>query len=305
MKPILCLTGPTAVGKSNLALQIAKRLNCRIISADSMQIYKGLDVGTAKPSKEEQSEVKHELIDILAPDQSYNSFLYKQDATGIVSRLGCETPFVVGGTAFYMDSLLYSLDFTYNRESEIIRERLWKLYEQKGADELHKMLEEKDSDSAEKIHKNNVKRVIRALEIAESGQKMSDGKGVNRQKDYDYMLFALNASREKLYERIDKRVDLMIYNGLIDEVKDIYEKYPNKSLQSLQAIGYKETIMYLEGEISLSDCVELIKKNSRNYAKRQITYLKRMNPEWIDAEKGEDFLSDYIIEKYQKYSQKY
>lgn len=301
MKPILCLTGPTAVGKSKLALQIAKLLNTRLISADSMQIYKGLDVGTAKPSIAEQKSVKHEMIDILLPNQSYSSFLYKQDVNKILDTMTDEIPFVVGGTAFYIDSVLYKLDYNYNQDSEKTREELWAYYNKHGADSLHKLLEDIDSASSERIHKNNVKRVIRALEIAKNGQIMSEGYG-NREKEHDFVLFALNLPREKLYERIEQRVDEMIRDGLIDEVRTVYDKYKDKNLQSMQAIGYKEVITYLDGGATLNETIELIKKNSRNYAKRQITYLKRMNPIWLDAEVDIDSLCAEITENYEKYS---
>lgn len=304
MRTILCLTGPTAVGKSQLALQVASKLRCRIISADSMQIYKGFDVGTAKPSTEEQMKIKHEMIDVVEPTESYSSFNYKQAVSGIISDMNDnEVPFVVGGTAFYIDSLLYKLDFDYTQESEQLRIELWKYYDEHGVDALHELLLNEDRVSAEKIHKNNVKRVIRALEIARSGKRRYDNSN-GREKEHEYVLFALNMPRNELYERINQRVDGMMNCGLLDEVSRLYLSYHDKSLQCMQAIGYKELIEYIDGNISLQDAIELIKKNSRNYAKRQITYLKRMNPVWLDAKGDIDDLTCEIIEKYRNYSQK-
>lgn len=301
--PILILTGPTAVGKSDLALVIAEQLRTPIISADSMQIYKSMNIGTAKPSIDEQARVKHLLIDIVEPNAAFSGYLYKEAAEEAIRGLNVgQVPFLVGGTAFYIESLLFPLDYRADANTQELRDRLWTFYEINGVDALFQMLEEKDEAASKAIEKNNVKRVIRALEIMlSSGVKLSE-RTRSREPRYNNLIFAVNLEREALYRRINQRVDKMLAGGLVDEVESIYAKYKNRSLQSLQAIGYKEIIAYLEGEISLEKAKEDIKQHSRNYAKRQLTFIKRLKPIWLDAQSGIEENSKSIILKYNEYS---
>ncbi|MEG1527691.1 MAG: tRNA (adenosine(37)-N6)-dimethylallyltransferase MiaA [Clostridia bacterium] len=300
MKPLLIIAGATAVGKSSLALELAKTLNSDIVSADSMQIYRGLDIGTAKPSKEEQRAVKHHLIDIVNPDETFNSFLYKEKVEELFkSNAYGEVPLFVGGTGFYYDCLLRSLDFKFDESSSQIREELLEYYNNFGKDALFAKLEEVDPESAKLIHKNNIVRVIRAIEIASSGVRLSS-RTRNKNTNYPYIMFTLDMDRAKLYDRINSRVDNMIANGLVEEVESIYNYYNrNKELQALQAIGYKEIIEYIEGAISKKDTIELIKQRTRNYAKRQITFFKRFdNVITLDANLDITILIDKIYSYY-------
>ncbi len=299
MKPILGILGPTAVGKSRLALELAQKLNTEIISADSMQIYKGFDIGTAKPTKEEQSIVKHHLIDIVNPNESFSSYLFKKEAEKILQDFERRDliPLIVGGTGFFFKNLLYQFDFEEGSDTDKVRENLMQLKDKNGTDYMFSLLRNIDPQSAEIIHPNDIKKVLRALEIYyTTGRTKSSGQ--NKQKPrYSYKLFVLNRSREDLYNRINMRVDKMLEKGLVDEVYSIYKTIPPNS-QSLQGIGYKELIAYFNGECDLSQSIELIKQHSRNYAKRQITFYKKMDAFWLDATLSTNELIRQILEIY-------
>ncbi len=299
MKPILGILGPTAVGKSRLALELAQKLNTEIISADSMQIYKGFDIGTAKPTKEEQSIVKHHLIDIVNPNESFSSYLFKKEAEKILQDFERRDliPLIVGGTGFFFKNLLYKFDFEEGSDTDKVRENLMQLKDKNGTDYMFSLLRNIDPQSAEIIHPNDVKKVLRALEIYyTTGRTKSSGQN-NQKPRYSYKLFVLNRSREDLYNRINMRVDKMLEKGLVEEVHFIYKTIPPNS-QSLQGIGYKELIAYFNGECDLSQSIELIKQHSRNYAKRQITFYKKMDAFWLDATLSTNELIRQILEIY-------
>ena len=299
MKPILGILGPTAVGKSRLALELSQKLNTEIISADSMQIYKGFDIGTAKPTKEEQSIVKHHLIDIVNPNESFSSYLFKKEAEKILQDFERRDliPLIVGGTGFFFKNLLYQFDFEEGSDTDKVRENLMQLKDKNGTDYMFSLLRNIDPQSAEIIHPNDIKKVLRALEIYyTTGRTKSSGQN-NQKPRYSYKLFVLNRSREDLYNRINMRVDKMLEKGLVEEVHFIYKTIPPNS-QSLQGIGYKELIAYFNGECDLSQSIELIKQHSRNYAKRQITFYKKMDAFWLDATLSTNELIRQILEIY-------
>lgn len=282
MKPLLIITGATATGKSDIAMLLAKKLKTDIISADSAQIYKGLCIGTAKPSAQQQEEVTHLLIDIISPLESFSSFEYTKLCEEAIVTCGQEgIPLIVGGTGFYIESLLYPLDFPKSDDEEY-RKELWDFFQKFGEKALHDKLYDLDHAAAQRIHQNNVVRVIRALEILKSGYKISEYTR-QRQARYPYMLFQIDLPREVLYKKINDRVDNMFANGLAEEVKQLYEKYEDDKLQSLQAIGYKEIIEHLNGKCTLEQAKENIKQNTRNYAKRQLTFFKRLKPVVIEG----------------------
>ena len=299
MKKLLIICGPTAVGKSDLALKLAKILNTQIISCDSMQVYKTMDIGTAKPDKNEQELIKYNLIDIVNPDTEFSVFDYVSLCKDTIETFNKKNmiPLIVGGTGLYIRSLLFSYDFADSNKNEKTRQKLIDEVKTYGNEYLYKKLQEVDSESAKVLHQNDTKRIIRALEIFyETGVKKSETASQHK-SDYDYLLIGLKQDREKLYEKINLRVDLMMQNGLLTEVKKLYEKY-GKNHQSMQAIGYKELISYIEGEYSLDFAVDKIKQYSRNYAKRQITYFKTMpGIAWLDAD--DENLSKKVIDLYQ------
>ena len=286
MKTIVGITGTTSVGKSAVAVQLAKLLNTEVISADSMQIYKGMDVGTAKITADEMMNVPHHMIDIVEPNCNYSSFLYQRDASRIINSMQT-TPIVVGGTGFYFDSLLYPPEFGDGSAER--RQQLQKLLETEGLPTLQEILRNLDEEAYTAIDRQNPKRVIRAIEIAESGMLRSQGQGkINPQ--YNLILFVLQRDRQSLFAQIDKRVDEMIANGLIDEVKSLVDKYGYCDTSAFSAIGYKEIIEYLQGKVTVEQAIEKIKLNTRHYAKRQITYYKKMNvKEYIDVENKSSF----------------
>jgi len=294
-KPLILICGPTGVGKSDLAVKLAHSLNGEIISADSIQVYKGLDIGSAKVSKEEMDGIPHYLIDILKPDEEYGVYLFKEKAIEAISKIysNGHIPIVVGGTAFYIQALLYGIDFTEEKDSDhsYRDELLSSISDEESKLSLYNRLKEIDPVYASSLHFNNVKRVARALEyIHHTGRLFSEynEEQSKRESDYNFIYFALNDDRDKLYEKINKRVDMMIENGLIDEVKGLLSKGYSRDLNSLSSIGYKEICSYLAGELELRDAVNLIKQNSRHYAKRQLTWLRRYDKiRWIN-------LSEYL-----------
>lgn len=299
---LFILIGPTAIGKTDLSIDLAKKLNAEIISADSMQIYKYMDIGTAKVTKDEMDGVPHHLIDFIYPDEEYSVSDYQRDATKLIAEINSRDrlPMVVGGTGLYINSLVYNLNFAKVPPDEEYRLELEGLADRYGDNYLHSMLKEIDEKSSLSISKNDRKRIIRALEVYKVTGKTMSQHNENFRKEvdkYNLTMICLNMDREKLYERINRRVDIMIEAGLVDEVKAILEKGYDKNLVSLKGIGYKEIIMYLDNEISLDQAIEKIKQGSRNYAKRQLTWFRRdKRIKWINKDDFESFneLSQYI-----------
>ncbi len=288
--PMIILTGPTAVGKTDLSIQLAKAMNGEIISADSMQVYRHMDIGSAKVTPEEMDGVPHHLIDVLEPEEEFNVVVFqklaKEALTGIYERE--HIPIIVGGTGFYIQALLYDIDFTENDGDTTIRRELEKLAQTQGAGCLHQMLQEIDPESAAAIHQNNVKRVIRAIEFyRQTGKKISLHNEQEREKQspYQFLYYVLDTDRKTLYERIDRRVDLMMEHGLVDEVKHLADMGCTRDMVSMQGLGYKEILDYLSGEISLEEAVYILKRDTRHFAKRQITWFKReRDVRWLELE---------------------
>lgn len=279
-KPLIILTGPTAVGKTKASIGLAKAIGGEIISADSMQVYRHMDIGSAKITKEEMVDVPHYLIDVLEPEEEFHVVRFQQMAKAAMADIYSrgKIPIIVGGTGFYIQALLYDIDFTENEGDSVYREKLEALAKEKGAAYLHGELAMVDPKSAEEIHANNIKRVIRALEFYhQTGQKISEHNERERQKEspYQFCYFVLNDRRECLYERIDQRVDQMIRNGLVQEVQTLKERGCTKQMVSMQGLGYKEIFSYLEGDCSLEEAVYIIKRDTRHFAKRQLTWFKR------------------------------
>lgn len=294
---LFILIGPTAIGKTKVSVELAKILNGEILSADSMQIYKYMDIGTAKIKKEEMEDIPHYLIDIVSPDEEFTVSNYKENAKKIISKINSKgkLPMVVGGTGLYVNSLIYDLNFTKVPSDIRIREELDSLANKYGNEFLHSKLEKIDKVSAEKIYANDRKRVIRAIEIYKMTGKPMSIHNENFRKpnnEYNLTMIGLNMDRKKLYDRINTRVDLMFQEGLIDEVKSLLSMGYTKELVSMKGIGYKEVIMYLDGSITLDESMEMIKKGSRNYAKRQLTWFRRNEMiNWINIDDFSDFNS--------------
>lgn len=295
---LIIICGPTASGKTALAVELAKKLNSKVISADSLYVYKGLDVGTAKPTNEELCGIEHYMIDICDTCDTFSVGDYKEIAKPILQNLMLENiiPIVCGGTGFYINSLIYNLSYGESKANLQTRELYMKLAEEKGNLEVYKILQQKDPETALKLHHNDLKRVVRALEILDSGKKKSDIND-DMKPIYNYKAFCIDYPREILYERINKRVDVMFENGLVDEVKSLINSGYDRSFQCMQGIGYKEVLDYLDGLFDLEKCKELIKLNTRHYAKRQITFFKKLpNLVYLKPDKIEN-LVDRIIEQ--------
>lgn len=299
---LFILTGPTAIGKTELSIDLARELKGEIVSCDSMQIYKHMDIGTAKVTKEEAAEIKHHMVDLVEIDEEYTVADYRRDASEIISNLNNEgkLPIVTGGTGLYINSLVYELNFAQVAPDEELRSRYESIAESKGNDYLHDLLREIDLNSAKKIHPNDVKRVIRALEIYElTGKTMTEySKGFRKENDkYNLAMVCLDMDREKLYERINYRVDLMLEDGLIEELEKILDMGYDKDAIALQGIGYKEIISYLEGDISLEKAINDIKQGSRNYAKRQLTWFRRdKRMKWFNKDDYIDRPDDLLLD---------
>lgn len=280
-KPLIILTGPTAVGKTELSIGLAKAVGGEIISADSMQVYKYMDIGTAKITKSEMSGVPHFLVDELMPDDEFNVVIFQKKAKAYMEEIydRGHIPILVGGTGFYIQSVLYDIDFEAEDDDMSCRRDLEaKAKEPDGAKLLHEMLSAVDAQAALEIHENNVKKVIRALEFYhKTGQKISEHNKIQREKQspYNFMYFVLEHDRQVLYERIERRIDMMLENGLIDEVKRLLAMGYTKSLVSMQGLGYKEIIDYLEGRTTLEEAVYILKRDTRHFAKRQLTWFRR------------------------------
>lgn len=287
--PLIILTGPTAVGKTDLSIKLAHDIDAEIISADSMQIYTHMDIGSAKVTKEEMNEIVHHMIDEVDPNFSFSVSEFQERADKYIENIDKKGKkvLITGGTGLYLNSLIYNMDFAKSDSNNELREELRLELEEKGIDYMHNKLKDLDEDAASRIHKNNTKRVIRALEVCLSGKKMNDFSNDLRFNDkYDPIIIVLNRERAHLYERINKRVNIMIEQGLVDEVKKLINMGYSKDLISMQGIGYKEIIKYLDGEYSYNEAIEIIKRDSRRYAKRQITWFKRYeDAKWYDLDK--------------------
>ena len=299
--PIIILTGPTAVGKTDLSINLAKKINAEIISADSMQIYEYMDIGSAKVDFDEMDGIKHYLIDEVKPDYPFSVSEFQQRANRYIKQITDKGKKVIvtGGTGLYLNSLIYNMDFAKNDANNILRDQLAKELEEYGIDYMHNKLKELDEESANRIHKNNTKRVIRAIEVALSGNKMNDfSSDLKFNENYEPIIIILNRDRQHLYERINKRVDIMFEKGLVDEVKNLLNLGYTKDMISMQGIGYKEIIKYLDKEYTFDEAKEIIKRDSRRYAKRQLTWFRRYeNAKWYDLDKYDDLnlLKDEII----------
>ena len=289
-KPLIVLTGPTAVGKTSLSISLAKAVNGEIISADSMQVYKGMDIGSAKIRKEEMQGVTHYLVDILEPEEEFHIVKFQELAKAALEEIYAKgkIPILVGGTGFYIQAVTRDIDFTQAEQETSYREELEQFAQEKGAEYLHEKLREVDSKSAENIHANNVKRVIRALEFYhQNGTPISEHNEEQKQQTSPYNLayFVLTAPREILYERIDRRVDQMMEEGLLEEVKSLRERGCHRGMVSMQGLGYKEILAYLEGEYPLEEAVRILKRDTRHFAKRQLTWFRReQDVIWVDKE---------------------
>ena len=299
-KPLLILTGPTAVGKTALSVKAAKRFGGEIISADSMQVYRGMDIGSAKVTREEMDGVPHHLIDVLDPGEAFHVVRFKgmaQAAMNGIHERG-HLPILTGGTGFYIQALLYDIDFTENDADPSYRERLESLAKERGASYLHGLLRERDPGAAAEIHENNVKRVIRALEFYEkTGKPISEHNQTEREKEspYRFAYVILNRDRAELYRRIDLRVDAMLEKGLLDEVKRLKAMGLTKDMVSMQGLGYKELFAYLDGEMDYGEAVRILKRDTRHFAKRQLTWFKReRQTDWLslDGKTEEDALTE-------------
>lgn len=307
-KPLIVIGGPTACGKTGFSIKLAKEIGGEIISADSMQVYRYMDIGTAKVTPEEADGVPHYLIDEFEPDEEYNVMLFQQKAKAYMEEIWAKgkIPILVGGTGFYINALLYDNDFTETENDTSYREECYKLAEEQGAEVLYERLKEIDPAYAEIIHANNVKRVTRALEYHYlTGQKFSEHNAEQKEKDtpYDAAVIILSMEREKLYARIEQRIDLMMEQGLLAEVQGLLEKGYTPDLVSMQGIGYKEFLPYYKGECTLEEAVTQLKTNTRRFAKRQLTWFRRqIDGLWVEMDKktAEEALSEvltYVKEK--------
>lgn len=287
-KPLIVLTGPTAVGKTKLSISLAKAVGGEIISADSMQVYRGMDIGSAKIRPEEMCGVPHYLIDVLEPDEEFHIVKFQELAKSAMKKIYASgnIPILTGGTGFYIQSVVKDIDFTKNIESSGIRKKWETFAAEKGAQALHKELQKVDEKSAQTIPAGNVKRVVRALEFYEvSGKTIYEHNEEQKAKEspYNYAYFVLNDERSLLYERIGKRIDEMLENGLVAEVRALKEKGFHRGMVSMQGLGYKEILDYLDGTVTLEEAVEILKRDTRHFAKRQLTWFRR-EPEvtWIN-----------------------
>ncbi len=303
MKKVLIIAGPTAIGKTALSVNLAHRLNGEIISADSMQIYKKMNIGTAKATSEEMDGIPHYLIDFVDPFDNYSASEYRTDALNAINEIHDKNklPIVAGGTGLYINSILYEMDFGNKISDDNLRVKYQKIADEQGGEALHKILAHKDEDAAKIIHPNNIKKVIRALEINDlTGENIKNfSNDPVKNKDYEFILIGLTMNRTKLYARINKRVDIMLENGLIEEVDNLKKIGLNGSYQSMQGIGYKEVLKYLSGEYDHEILVKTLKLNSRRYAKRQLTWFRRYEDlKWINLDKFSKLedLTDYVCE---------
>ncbi len=300
-QPLIILTGPTSVGKTALSIALAKAVNGEIISADSMQVYKYMDIGTAKIRPEQMQGIPHYLIDELEPEEEFNVVRFQQLSKIYMKQIYAKNkiPILVGGTGFYIQSVLYDIDFSGNETDNSYRILLEQLGKDMGPEYLHAMLAKADPKSAGAIHPNNIKRVIRALEYLKlTGDMISEHNEEQRRKEspYNFCYFVLNRDRAELYETINQRVDEMISEGLVEEVKNLVAKGCTRDLVSMQGLGYKEILSYLEGEYPLETAIDILKRDTRHFAKRQLTWFKREREVvWVDKDR---FSSDSDVLQY-------
>lgn len=304
--PLVVLTGPTAVGKTRLSLSLAQAVDGEIISADSMQVYRHMNIGSAKIRREEMQGIPHHMIDILEPWESFHVAYFKQRSLECMAEIyeRKHIPIITGGTGFYIQALLRDVDFTDEQEDREYRERLEKLADEHGEEYLHDRLKEVDPAAADEIHANNKKRIIRALEFYHlTGRCISEHNRLERQKEsaYNSCYFVLNDDRDKLYARIDQRVDEMLAEGLVDEVRRLKEMGCHRGMVSMQGLGYKEILAWLDGEITYEEAVETLKRDTRHFAKRQLTWFRREKDViWInknDFGRDEGRILEFILER--------
>jgi tRNA dimethylallyltransferase len=311
MRPLIIITGPTAVGKTALSVRLAKAIGGEIISADSMQVYRHMDIGSAKIKKEEMDGVPHYLIDVLDPEEEFNVTVFQEMAKEAMEEIYSHghIPIVAGGTGFYIQALLYDIDFTENGEDTSIRMELEKLGQERGAEFLHNLLRDIDPDSADEIHENNMKRVIRAIEYyRQTGERISEHNKRERQKKspYDFLYYVVNTERARLYERIDRRVDLMLEQGLVEEVMHLKDMGLTRDMVSMQGLGYKEILDYLQGIYTLEEAIYILKRDTRHFAKRQITWFKReRDVRWLDLPDFNNDLDQVLIKMLQDINEMY
>lgn len=304
-QPLIVLTGPTAVGKTSLSISLAKAVNGEIISADSMQVYKKMDIGSAKIRSEEMQGIPHYLVDVLEPEEEFHIVKFQQMAKKAMEDIYSrgKIPILVGGTGFYIQAVTKDIDFTEAQQENDYRKELEALAEEKGGENLHEMLRKVDPVSADAIHAHNVKRVIRALEFYnQNGSPISAHNEEQKQHESPYNLayFVLNMPRELLYERIDLRVDQMMKEGLLEEVSRLKEEGCHRGMVSMQGLGYKEILAYLDGEYPLEEAVRVLKRDTRHFAKRQLTWFRREQElTWVNKDQfsyQEDQILDYMLE---------
>ena len=294
---VVVICGPTASGKTALSIELAKRINGEIISSDSMQIYKDMDIGTAKPTKEEMQGIKHYLVDFVEPNNRYSVADFKQDAEKAIEEIlkNGKVPIIVGGTGLYVDSLIYGIEYQDIKFDEKYRKELENRVEQEGLESLYNEAKKIDPQAMEKISSNDQKRILRVLEIYKAtGKNKTEQEAESRKNGvkYDYKVFAINMDREKLYERINKRVDIMIEQGLIQEVQDLLKKY-DEFPTAMQGLGYKEVVEYLQGNISKEEMIDKVKMETRRYAKRQNTWFKKNKQTiWIEPQDLQKILDE-------------
>lgn len=305
-RPLIILAGPTAVGKTAASIHLAKAIGAEVISADSMQVYRHMDIGSAKIRKEEMEGVPHYLIDVLEPEEEFNVVRFQQMAKAAAEEIYAKgkIPLVAGGTGFYIQALLYDIDFTENDGDSSFRRELEKTAEEKGGEYLHALLQEADPEAALQIHPHNIKRMIRALEFHhQTGGKISEHNETEREKEspYNFAYFVLTDDRSCLYDRIDRRVDLMMEEGLLDEVRFLKERGVRRDSTAMQGLGYKELYAFLDGEYPLEEAVRIIKRDTRHFAKRQLTWFKRERDViWADKSvigQDDDAVIDFILKE--------
>ncbi|MDB8849782.1 tRNA (adenosine(37)-N6)-dimethylallyltransferase MiaA [Peptostreptococcus anaerobius] len=287
--PILILTGPTAVGKTALSIELSKVLGGEIISADSMQIYRKMDIGSAKISQEEMDSVVHHMIDVVDPDEDFSVADFHDMASQIISDIHKrgKLAIVTGGTGLYLNSLVYDMDFGGTNSDPSVRKELEEILNDKGKDYLYRLLQDLSPEAAKRIHPNNTKRVIRAIEVYKTGGEMGDfSNDLKYNPKFDAKIIVLNKDRSILYDRINQRVDMMFDMGLLDEVKGLHQMGYTSQMQSMKGIGYKEVLEYFDGKMTLEESIDILKQGTRRYAKRQITWFKRYeNALWLDLDK--------------------
>ncbi len=305
-RPMIILAGPTAVGKTAASIRLAKAVGGEIISADSMQVYRHMDIGSAKIRPEEMEGVPHYLVDVLEPEEDFNVVRFQQMAKAAAEEIYARgrIPIAAGGTGFYIQALLYDIDFTENDGDSSFRRKLEKTAEEKGGEYLHSLLQEADPEAALQIHPHNIKRMIRALEFHhQTGGKISEHNETEREKEspYNFAYFVLTDDGSRLYDRIDRRVDLMMEEGLLDEVRFLKERGVRRDSTAMQGLGYKELYAFLDGEYPLEEAVRIIKRDTRHFAKRQLTWFKRERDViWADKSvigQDDDAVIDFILKE--------